>query len=186
MNRRPSTASVCLVSLAIAALAACGKAEEKVSQKAAEKMIESAIEKDGSKAKVELAEGSTKVTTTDASGKTSQFEMGGAKVGEADVGVPFYPGAELAEGQSSKISTPDGSMVTVQLHSADAADKVAAFYRDKLKSQAEGKQLMDMSSDGNATLMLADDKAKTGVQVHVNKAEKGTDIQIVAHRDAAK
>jgi Cu/Zn superoxide dismutase len=186
MNRLPSPASICLVSFAVAALAACGKAEEKVSQKAAEKMIESAIEKDGSQAKVELSESGTKVTTTDASGKTSQIEMGGAKVVEADVGVPFYPGAEVAEGQSSKISTPDGSMFTVMLHSADPADKVAAFYRDKLKAQAEGKQLMDMSNDGNATLMLSDEKAKTGVQVHVSKADKGTDIQIVANRGAVK
>ena len=85
------------VSLAVA-LAACGKVQEAASEKAAEKMIESAIEKDGSKAKVDISGDSTKITTTDASGKSSQFEMGAAKVSEAEVGVPFYPGAEVAEG----------------------------------------------------------------------------------------
>lgn len=175
------------LTLSSTALTGCGKAEEKVSEKAAEKMIESAIEKDGSKAKVDISEGSTKITTTDASGKTSQFEMGAAKVSEADVGVPFYPGAAVAEGQSTKITTPEGSSYTVSLHSDDAADKVAGFYRDKLKGQSEGKQFMDMSGgDGNSTFMLADDKTKSAIQVHVGKADKGTDIQIVANRGAAK
>ena len=39
----------------------------------------------GTKAKVELNEGSAKITTTDAQGKTSQMEMGSAKVTEADL-----------------------------------------------------------------------------------------------------
>jgi hypothetical protein len=173
-----------ILGLAVAvALVACSKAPEK----AAEKMIEAAIQKDGSKAKVDLSGGSAKITTTDASGKTSQIEMGAAKVGEAELGVPFYPGASTAEGSSSKVSTPDGSMYSVFLQSADSPDKVAAFYRDRLKAMSAGKQMMDMSGgDGSANLMLADDKAKTSVQVNVMKGEKGTDIQIVASRPTAK
>jgi hypothetical protein len=166
-----------------AALLACSKAPEKV----AEKAIESAMEKDGTKAKVELSTQSAKITTTDASGKTTQLEMGGAKVSEAELGVPFYPGTKPGEGESSKISTPEGTVHTVVLHSADPADKVAAFYRDKLKSQSAGKQMMDMSGgDGSANLVLADDKTKSSIQVHVSKAEKGTDIQIIANRATAK
>lgn len=174
-----------LVTLAIvsAAFVACSKAPEK----AAEKAIESAISKDGTKAKVDLSSGSTKITTTDASGKTSQMEIGAAKVEESDVGVPFYPGAKIGEGASSKVSTPDGNMYTVMLQTPDATDKVAAFYRDKLKGMSAGKQMMDMSGgDGAAQLMLADDKTKSMIQVHVMKGEKGTDVQIVANRPAAK
>ncbi len=166
-----------------AGLAACDKAPEK----AAERMIESAMQKDGTRAKVDLSSSSAKITTTDASGKTTHLEMGGAKIGEAELGVPFYPGAKPADGGSSKVSTPDGSMYTVTLHSADAADKVAAFYRERLKAMSEGKQFMDMSGgDGSANLVLADDKAKTSVQVHIAKAEKGTDLQIIASRPTAK
>jgi len=173
-----------ILSLAVAAaLAACSKAPEK----AAEKMIEAAIQKDGSKAKVDLSAGSAKITTTDASGTTSQIEMGAAKVGEAELGVPFYPGASPAEGGSSKVSTPDGSMYSVLLQSADSPDKVAAFYRERLKAMSAGKQMMDMSGgDGSANLMLADDKEKTSVQVNVMKGAKGTDVQIVANRPTAK
>jgi poly-gamma-glutamate capsule biosynthesis protein CapA/YwtB (metallophosphatase superfamily) len=63
---------------------------------------------------------------------------------------------------------------------------VAAFYRDKLKAMAEGKQLMDMSSNDGATLSLVDDKAKSTIQVNVGKADKGSDIVIVASRSGAK
>jgi hypothetical protein len=174
-----------LVVLAVtsAAFVACSKAPEKV----AEKAIESAISKDGTKAKVELSTGSTKITTTDASGKTSQMEIGAAKVGESDLGVPFYPGAKMGDGASSRVSTPEGTMYTVMLQTPDPTDKVAAFYRDRLKGMAAGKQMMDMSgADGTANLMLADDKTKAMIQVHVMKGEKGTDVQIVASRPAGK
>jgi len=168
---------------ALAVFAGCSKAPENV----AEKVIESALEKDGTKAKVDLSSGSTRITTTDASGKTSQLEMGAANVTESDVGVPFYPGTKPLEGQATRINTPDGSAVTVGLHSDDAPAKVAAFYRERLKAQAEGKQFMEMSGgDSNTTLMLADEKSKATIQVHVSKADKGSDVQIMSNRGAGK
>ena len=90
---KPVSNSLIVVAVVVA-LAACGKVQEKASEKVAEKMIESAMQKDGSKSKVDLSSGGVKVSTTDASGKTSQMEMGTAKVGEADVGVAFYPGTK--------------------------------------------------------------------------------------------
>jgi hypothetical protein len=168
------------------ALAACGKVQDKVAEKAAEKMIESSIAKDGSKAKVDLSEGGMKVSTTDASGKTSQMEMGNAKITEADLGLPFYPGATLTEGSSMRIVNGASSSLQQGLHSDDAPDKVAAFYREKLKAMSEGKQLMDMSHNDGASISVVDDKAKSTLQVHVSKAEKGTDFAIVAIREGAK
>lgn len=175
----------------LAALAACGKSREAASENAAErateKAIESALEKDGTKARVDLSSGGVRMTTTDASGKTSQLEMGSAKVTESDVGVPFYPGAKVPEGQSSRIATPDGTTVSIGLRSGDAPAKVADFYREKLKALAEGKQLTDMSgADGAVMLALADDKSSSVIQVMVTKGESDTDIQIVAQRRAAK
>lgn len=178
-----------LIAIAAAAglLAACGKASETAAEKTAEKIIESQMSKAGAEAKVDLSGGTAKITTTDASGKTSQMEFGSAQVSETDLGVPFYPGTKPTEGGMSKVVTPDGTMYTVSLHSDDPSDKVAAFYRDKLKAQSQGKQFMDMSSgDGDATLMLADDANKSAIQVHVGKAESGSDIQISVSRAAAK
>ena len=72
------------------------------------------------------------------------------------------------------------------VHSDDAPDKVAAFYRDKLKAMSDGKQLMDMSSNDGASISLVDDKTKSMLQVHVNKSDKGSDIALVASREGPK
>jgi hypothetical protein len=174
---------ILVVTAGALALVACGKATEKV----AEKAIEAQIAKDGGSAKVDLSGGGVKMTTTDASGKTTHLEMGAAKVTEADVGLAFYPGTQPRDGEATKINSSEGSMITVMLHSDDAPDKVAGFYRDKLKAQAEGKQFAETSSDGSHMLMLADDKAKQVTQVMVAKADgKGSDIQITASRSLAK
>jgi hypothetical protein len=174
---------ILVVAAGALALVACGKANET----AAEKVIESQLSKDGTKAKVDLGSGGLKMTTTDATGKTSELEMGTAKVTEADIGLSFYPGTQPREGGATKVSSPDGTMVSVTLHSDDAPDKVAGFYRDKLKAQAEGKQFTETSSDGSHMLMLADDKNKQVTQIIVAKGEaKGSDIQIMANRGAAK
>jgi hypothetical protein len=174
-----------LVAALALALGACGKVQEAAGEKAAEKMIESALSKDGTQAKVNLSEGSMKMSTTDASGKTTHVEMGAAKITEADVGVPFYPGSKQSEGGMRVAS---GSSVSVQtaMHSDDAPAKVAAFYRDKLKAMAAGKQFTDMSGDDGASLSLIDEQAKSTLQVHVSKAEKGSDIAIVSVREGAK
>lgn len=165
------------------ALAACGKVQEKAAEKSVEKMIESQIAKDGTQAKVDLSQSGLKVSTTDASGKVTQMEMGSAKVTEADIDLLFYPGTKPVEGQSSRYSTPQGSMVSVQLHTNDAADKVAGFYREQLKAKSAGKQFTEMSGgDDSFSFSLSDEKTNSATQVSISKAEKGTDVQIMSNR----
>jgi hypothetical protein len=159
-------------------LAGCGKAQDKLAENATEKAIESSLSKDGTTAKVDLSQGAMKVTTTDASGKTTQMEMGNAQVGEADVGMPFYPGSKPVEGSAMRMASGDSSALRLALHSDDAPDKVAAFYRDKLKAMSAGKQLIDMSSPEGASLSLMDDKSKSALQVMVGKDDKGSSIMI--------
>lgn len=175
--------------MALCGLAACGKAQEKaseklsekLSEKAAEKMIESQIGQDGTKAKVDLSSGGARVTTTDAAGKTTEMEMGTAKVAEADVGVPFFPGATPVDGQGMKITAPDGVNASITLHSDAAAEKVAAYYREQLKTKAAGKQFIDMSEgDGKSMLAVSDDHAS--LQVHVAPADAGSEITIISTR----
>jgi hypothetical protein len=175
------------VAACVGLLAACGKVQEAASEKMVEKAIESAISKDGTQAKVDLSKGSMTVESTDAQGRTNKVEIGGARVTEADAGVPFYPGAKVPEGGSTRSQGPDGTMTMVALQSGDAPDKVAAFYRDQLKSRAQGKQFMDSSSgDGGHSLMLGDDKAGSMVHVTIGKEESGSSIQIVTTQRAAK
>ena len=160
------------------ALGACGKAQEMAAEKVVEKAIESSMTKDGASAKVNLSEGAMKVTTTDASGKTTQMEMGNAKITESDLGVPFYPGSQPVEGSAMRMASGEASSMQLGLRSDDAPDKVAAFYRDKLKAMSQGKQMMDMSSGDGAMLSVADDKSKSALQVHVTKEDKGSSILI--------
>jgi hypothetical protein len=166
------------------ALAACGKAQDKAAEKVVEKAIESSMSKDGTSAKVDLSQGAMKVTTTDASGKTTQMEMGSAKISEAELGVPFYPGSQPVEGGGMRMASGDSTALRLALHSDDAPDKVAAFYRDKLKAMSAGKQLIDMSSPEGASLSLMDEKSKSALQVMVGKDDKGSSIMISSSKGA--
>jgi hypothetical protein len=169
--------------LVIASLAGCGKASEVASEKVVEKVIESQIAKEGGQAKVDLAEGQAKITSTDAQGRTTEAQFGGAKITEADLGVPIYPGAKLDDSAASIVDTPEGRMVSAQFNSGDAPDKVLAFYRDHLKAQSAGKQFVDMGAgDGTGSLMLGDDQSKASVQIAVAKSDDGSHIQIMATR----
>lgn len=183
MKRSMHLLTLLLVSIA---LSACDKVAEKATEKLAEKAIESGS-KDGTKAKVDLSNGSAKVTTTDASGKTSSMEWGGAKVSEAELGVPFYSGAKPVEGGSSKVVTPEATVMTVALRSNDPAEKVTSFYREKLKAQSQDKQFMEMSlGEGSTSLMLGDSQGKNTVQVNITKSDSGSDINIVVSRGTSK
>lgn len=176
-----------LLSVSVVLLAACGKVQEAASQKIAEKAIEAAASKDGTQAKVDLSGGGMKVTTTDEKGQTSTTTYGSANVTEAELGVPFYPGATSdGNGSGSRVETPEGKMATVTLHSADAPDKVAGFYRDLLKSRAAGKQFTDMTNGDMTLLSMADEAAKAQIQVTVTKAaDQGSEIQVISTRAAA-
>jgi hypothetical protein len=168
------------------AVAGCGKAQEAVSEKAAEKMIESAVGKDGASAKVDLGGGGGKVTMEGADGKTSQIE-GSANLTEADAGLKFYPGSKVADGGGMRTATEDTTGVVVRMTTADAPDKVAAFFRDQLKAAAEGKQLMDASDGSGGTMLsLADAANKSSVAVNVTKVEGGSEIAILTSRPRPK
>jgi len=169
-----------------ATLAACGKVHDKAGEKVTEKVLESAMSTDGTKAKVDLSGGQAKITSTDAQGNTSVMELGNAKISEADLGVPLYPGASPVANGANRTKTPEGSAVMAGFESKDGVDKVAGFYREHLRAKAAGKQLMDNSSSDAVMLVLADPQGNSAVQVLVNKADSGSSIQIMATQQAAK
>ncbi|MGC4115253.1 MAG: hypothetical protein QM765_11735 [Myxococcales bacterium] len=161
-------------------LSACGKVEEKLSEKAAEKMIESSLSKDGNDAKVSLSEGGIKTTITDKDGKTQHFEMGNAKVSEGDLGLPFYPGAQQQADKASRMASDEGSMVTTSFSSPDATDKIAGFYRDKLKARAGGKQFSESAlPDGMFLLILTDEKNTDHTQVTITREGQASEVVIM-------
>jgi len=176
-------------------LAGCHKAADITVDKVADKVAETALEKkleadmkaNGAKeAKVDLATGSVKATTVDKDGKTQVFEMGSASaVTEADIGLPFYPGATVETEHVAKVINGDDASAIMPLHTTDAPEKVAAFYRERMKALAGGKQLMDMSpGDGSTMLMLSDEAGRSAIQVSIAPGKNGepASITLITHR----
>lgn len=173
---------IVIVVLCTAGLAACGKAVDQ----ATDRVIEAQAAKSGVQAKIDRTDQGMTATVTDAKGQTAQVQMGGVQATEADVGVPFYPGATM-DGGATKAQSPAGTAWTVRFTSKDAPARVAEFYRDKLKSQGGGKGFAEIGSGPDQTMLLLEDrKARRGVQVQVGPADGGSHIQIVATQGAAK
>jgi hypothetical protein len=178
-----SAARVITVIFCAATLAACGKAIDQ----ATDRVIEAQAAKSGVQAKVDRTDEGMVVSVTDAKGQSAQVQMGGVQATEAEVGVPFYPGASIDAGGSTKTESAAGTAWMVRLTSKDAPARVAEFYRDKLKSQGDGKGFAEIGSGPEQTMLVLDDrKARRGIQVQVGPAGGGSQIQIVSTQRAAK
>lgn len=161
---------------------ACGKVEEKASEKIAEAAIESAMKKDGaSDAKVDLSTGGVKATVTDKDGKQQTLELNNAKVTEQDAGIPFYPGATPIEGSSSRITSAEGSAVSTTLSTGDALDKVVAFYSPQIKRLAAGKQMIESSEGGEYSWMVNGTSGNGNESVMVQARRNGSATEIMIH-----
>lgn len=168
----------------VATLAACGKTDDQAAPQPS--------------AQAPAAGGAPAVAPADDAPRTPRpppapgdvrMEVGNARLSEADLGLPLYPGARPVDGGSSLISSGDVSTASITLHSADSADKVAAYYRAQLKARAAGKQLTDaVGGDGSANLALIDTRDKSSVEVSIGQAaDAGSSIQIVSNwRGAAR
>ena len=158
--------------LAAAGLSGCGKAKEAAGEAATEKMIESAISKDGGTAKVDISQGGVKAEGVDKDGKAYKVEMGQADVSEKDIGVPFYPGAKAEKG--TRIATGETQMTQVELVSTDDVPKVTEWYRAQLKSRPgpAGTSMEQVSAD-SAMLMAGDEAGKDSLVINISKGSEG-------------
>jgi len=101
---------------------------------------------------------------------------------EADLGVPFYPGAKLVKGTVG--TGPDGSAAGADQETADPPDKVLAFYRELLKAQAAGRELADggrPDNYGNTLLELSAEVGKPGIQIITTGDSRGTYVSIATN-----
>jgi hypothetical protein len=81
---------------------------------------------DGKGGTTQITTAGSTSTVTGADGKTTTLSSTATLPDYA----PQYPGSTL--GQTSTISTGEGSMVTATMSSADPADKILAFYKPRL------------------------------------------------------
>jgi len=152
-----------LVAVAVIACVGCGNSGTK-----------EVVAADGTKATVDKDGGSMTVTTPD--GGTAA--MGGAaKVSEADVQVPFYPGSTEAPDQSMKVETPNEKSYFSVRKTSDDAQKVADFYTAKLADMKLSKfETADTKTFmGNMELK---DGAKVAISIMKKASEPETVISI--------
>jgi len=174
-----------LAALALAAaltsLSGCGKVTEMATEKATEKYLESQINKDGSNTKVDLSKGGVTAEGTDEHGKAFKMEMGSAQLSEADVKIPFYPGAKPADKGGTRIKNDGGEMVSLELVTTDAPKTVSGWYRDKLKSTAgPGTTVIDSAAEDNGmSLAISDPKGNESTNVSVTPDGDGSRITLI-------
>jgi hypothetical protein len=100
----------------------------------------------------------------------------------ADVGVDIYPGAAAAKG-GARMSTNAGSWITAIFVTSDSQDKVLAYYKDKLGSNAE---FMESSGGAVITVKKGEQEAVV-VTITPNSTEHEGKTQIaIVHTTSTK
>lgn len=175
----------CLATLAVAAsLVACGKAGDTPPGQA--KAQEPVAAGKAAPTLETISGGNGRFTATDTQGRTVAQAQALATVAETELGVAIFPGATALPMSGTRMQLPEGTTVTAAYNSAEGLDKVTAFYREQLRTQAAGKQLHYEPGANGAGLTLIDEQAGTSVQVVLNAVGTGTSIQIVAVRPGTK
>jgi hypothetical protein len=151
---------VCGCSLVLAC-AGCG---QKAGEKFAEKMMEKAIEKEhGGHAKVDLSQGSVKVTT-DQGESVATYGAGASVPRDFPEDVPVYGGAKVM----TSASTPEGHLLT--LTTKDAVQKVIESYQSSLSAKGWKQEgLVDMGEQKS----LAFKKGERAVAIVVASSGEG-------------
>lgn len=183
MNRSfaVTPARLAIAAALVTGLAGCGKVADKLGEKAVEKAAEAAIEasinKDGAKIKVDMSEGTGKMSGVDEKGRPMLMEMGGAKLGEAELKMPFYPGATPVEHKSNRMLVDGRWLMQIEFDSKDKAAVVAEWYLARLKDRmGAGSVMMNRGEGGSLTLMVSDPAKDTMFMVEVKGGDEGSQI----------
>jgi len=97
-----------------------------------------------------------------------------------DLGIPFYPGAEVKDSFVYAVTTPGGKQVlyyaSAILSSADSPDKVASHYHDVLPGRPEAETL---KGDAGERLVLAMSQGDEVKLVTITAADGGSRIELL-------
>ncbi|MGQ9574010.1 MAG: hypothetical protein ACUVUC_01705 [Thermoguttaceae bacterium] len=109
---------------------------------------------EGTKATVSQSGQKVEITIPGEGGKKLQFSAGAAAAlpDGFPEDAPIYPGAKL----TTSMTLPEGMQVSLQ--TADAAEKVSAFYKERLK--AGGWELKATMDTGQAIMLLAEKEGR--------------------------
>jgi hypothetical protein len=100
----------------------------------------------------------------------------------SDLGVDIYPGATAGKG-GARMSTNAGSWITAIYVTPDSQDKVLAFYKDKLGSDASFME----SSGGSVVTLKKSEQEAVVVTITANSSEYSGKTQIaIMHTTSTK
>ena len=136
------------------------------------------VESDEGKLEMNVSEdeGETVWKMTDEDGETTISSVT-QDVSEADVGVKFYPGAEVEHGSKASTTADEGgSWSVVVLTTKDSVDKVAGFYK---KHYADGSQVIEAADTVHIIMAASGAEGKT-VTITRDDDESVTRIAITA------
>jgi hypothetical protein len=120
-------------------------------------------------------DGSTGAATLSVPGMTMNADPG-MKFTAAELGVDVYPGAEPKKSGSMRMSIAGNSVVSAAFLTSDPVDKVVAFYKDKLGSDATS---MEFGGTSILTSKKSDhEQVSVTIVQHANQADGRTQIQI--------
>jgi hypothetical protein len=175
-----------VVGLAAATLlyAGCGKVKQ--ARQAAQNVREGAeiaktgkgtiTDAQGNKVNVDVSkekQGEASWSMTDKPGQKTTVTTS-ATVTEQDLGLKFYPGAEVKSGGTIASSgEKGGKMATAELTTRDSYDKVVKFYKD---AYAKGNQVMESPE---STLIMVGDTGKSGKMIAISKDAQSGTVKIV-------
>ncbi len=101
-------------------------------------------------------------------------------VSEADLGLPFYPGAQSERGFAYTVRARDGALVTVYalavLLSEDSPETVAGYYSERLPGNPTPE---GVAKEGGEALVLAIGEGREVRRVSITAAEGGARIELV-------
>jgi hypothetical protein len=164
-------------------VAGCGKVKQareaaqavRAGQEMARSGKTTVTDEKGNKVTIEASkakEGEGSWSVTDKEGKTTTASVS-SNVTESDVGLKFYPGAEVKSG--SKVSTTGekaGATATAMLLTKDPMDKVVKFYKN---AYAKGNQVVETPE---STLIMIEGGAGGGKMITITKDNASGGVMI--------
>lgn len=107
--------------------------------------------------------------------KGESYSMGTSNVSESELGIEFYPGSSEVAGKDMKIDADGKNTFMSNRSTSDAPDKVAEFYKGKVKGatttgSAEFSTVNGKLENGADFMMMARvENGKTEIQVTTSK-----------------
>jgi len=164
------------VLLSAVAIAGCGKQDEEATT----------INTPDGKVTIQHDE-DNKVAEVEIKGKDGKSSMAvGKAVSSDEIGIAYYPGAEQAAQNNFSMQTEDedGSQTTmVMMHTVDAIEKVADFYKQYYADAEPEISEMHMSGQHMINLVIEEGEQTVTIMLMANGEKGETDIQLTRASD---